>query len=122
MIAVQNTLPVTQVSTAMSILVFCQTFSGAIFLTFGNLVFSSGLKDLLPIDAPNVNPQTIIHTGATGIQNVVSSQDLPGVLEAYAKSIDHVFYMCAGLGVLCTVFAFGIGWKDIRKKNPTGKV
>lgn len=122
MIAVQNALPPTQISIGMSILVFCQTFSGAIFLTFGNLIFSSGLKDLIPIDAPNVNPQTIISAGATGIHDAVSSQNLAGVLKAYAKSIDHVFYMCAALGVLCTLFAFNMGWKDIRKKTPKGQV
>lgn len=106
----------------MSILMFLQTLSGAVFLTLGNLVFSSGLKELLPIDAPNVNPQTIIDAGATGIHDLVSSQNLPGVLKAYSKSIDHVFYMSVGLGVVGLIFSFGMGWKDIRKKKPTGQV
>ncbi|KAJ5183451.1 hypothetical protein N7492_001067 [Penicillium capsulatum] len=119
MIAVQNTLPATQISIAMSILMFIQTLSGAVFLTFGNLIFSSGLKELLPIDAPNVNPEVIIAAGASNIREVVSGQDLPGVLKAYAQSIDHVFYMCAALGVTCGIIAFGMGFKDIRQKKPT---
>ncbi|KAJ5678899.1 hypothetical protein N7462_007143 [Penicillium macrosclerotiorum] len=118
-IAIQNSLPTTQVSVGMSILMFFQTLSGAIFLCAADLIFSSGLESLIPKEAPNVNPQTVISAGATGIRNVVSSEDLPGVLKAYAQSIDHVFYMCAALGCLCLIFSFGMGWKDIRKKEPT---
>lgn len=106
----------------MSILMFTQTLSGAIFLTFADVIFSNGLKTLIPQTAPNVNPQLVIGAGATGIRDVVSAEDLPGVLTAYAKSVDRVFYMCAALGVLCMMLAFGTGWKDIRKKKTTGQV
>ncbi|KAJ5586969.1 uncharacterized protein N7459_002734 [Penicillium hispanicum] len=118
-IAVQNTLPQTQVSVAMSILIFTQTLSGALFLTFADVIFSAGLKSLIPQDAPSVDPQVIISAGATGVRNAVSSGALPGVMKAYTGSIDHVFYMAASLGVVCTAFAFGMGWKDVRKKKPS---
>ena len=103
----------------MSILMFIQTLAGAVFLTLADVIFDTGLKSLIPKDAPNVNPETIISAGATGIRDVVSSQDLPGVLQAYATSIDYVFYMTAGLGVVIVIFAFGMGWKDVRKKKPS---
>lgn len=106
----------------MSIVMFMQTLSGAMFLTFADVIFSNGLKTLIPRNAPNVNPQTVIAAGATGIRDVVSAEDLPGVLIAYAKSVDHVFYMSAALGVVCVGFAFGMGWKDIRKKKTPGQV
>lgn len=121
-IAIQNTLPPSEISVGMSILMFTQTLSGAAFLTFADVIFSTGLKTLIPKDAPNVNPEVIIAAGATGIRNVVLSENLPGVLKAYADSVDRVFYMSAGLGVVCMVFAFGMGWKDVRKKKPTGQV
>ncbi|KAB8071230.1 major facilitator superfamily domain-containing protein [Aspergillus leporis] len=105
LIAVQNTLPQAQVSVAMSILMFSQALSGALFLTSTD-------------DAPNANPQFTIAAGATGLRDVVKSQDLPGVLEAYAESVDHLFYMAAALGAVCLIFSFGMGWKDIRKKEP----
>lgn len=117
----QNTLPPARISIAMSILMFIQTLSGAVFLTLGDLVFSSGLKEFIPKYAPNVSPEVIISAGATGIRDVVSSQDLAGVLRAYAKGVDHVFYMSAGLGVACLIFSFGMGWKDIRVKKPAGQ-
>lgn len=121
-IAIQNALPTSEVSVGMSILMFIQTLSGAVFLTFADVIFSTGLKALIPKDAPNVNPGVVIAAGATGIRDAVSSANLPGVLKAYAKSVDRVFYMSAALGVVCMVFAFGMGWKDVRKKKSTGQV
>ncbi|KAJ5375490.1 hypothetical protein N7517_007496 [Penicillium concentricum] len=115
LIAVQNTIPHAQVSIAMSILMFTQTLSGAIFLTAASAIFDSGLKSFVPEYAQKVDPQTIISTGATGIQDAVSSGDLSGVLVAYSKSISYVFIMSAAVGVLIVVFSFGMGWKDIRR-------
>ncbi|CEJ54273.1 hypothetical protein PMG11_00592 [Penicillium brasilianum] len=117
-IAVQNTLPPSQISIAMSILMFIQTLSGAVFLTFADVIFSTGLKSLIPKYAPDVSPQVVIAAGATGIRDVVSVQNLSGVLKAYAKSVDHVFYMVAAMGVCGFIFSFGMGWKDVRKKKP----
>lgn len=106
----------------MSILMFAQTLSGALFLTAANVLFDSGLKSFIPEHAPNVDPQTIISAGATGFRNAVSSGDLPGVLMAYSKSIGWVFIMSAALGVLTVTASFGMGWKDIRKgKSATEK-
>lgn len=105
----------------MAILVFIQTLSGAVFLTFADVIFSTGLKALIPKDAPNANAAAIIAAGATGMRDVVSPEDLPGVLKAYAGSVDRVFYMAAALGVICVIFSFGTGWKDIRKKKPSSE-
>ncbi|KAJ5274428.1 hypothetical protein N7497_005031 [Penicillium chrysogenum] len=115
-IAIQNTLPPSQIPVSMSVLMFAQTLSGAVWLTIADLIFSSGLKTLVPKYAPGSDPQTIINSGATGIRNVVSGQDLIAVLKAYYQSVDHVFYMTAALGACCILFVPGMGWKDIRKK------
>jgi hypothetical protein len=95
---------------------FAQTLSGAVWLTIADLIFSSGLKTLLSKFVPGINTQTIINSGATGIRNIVFSQDLIAVLKAYSESVDHVFYMTTALGACCILFVPGMGWKDIRKK------
>ncbi|KAJ5084609.1 hypothetical protein NUU61_009188 [Penicillium alfredii] len=118
LIAIQNTLPTTQISIAMSILMFSQNFSGAMFLTFTDVILDNGLKSLVPKYAPHANAQAIIAAGATGFRSVVAGRDLAGVLQAYSKSINHVFYMAAALGVCCLIFASGMGWKDVRMKKP----
>ncbi|KAJ5897520.1 hypothetical protein N7504_007808 [Penicillium tannophilum] len=120
-IAIQNTLKPSQISVGMAVLMFTQTLSGAVFLTLANVIFDAGLRSLLPKDAPNADAAAIIAAGATGFRSVVSSEDLPGVLTAYAKSVDYVFYLTAGMGVIMFIFAFGMGWKDVRKKKPSSE-
>ncbi|KAI0843905.1 putative MFS multidrug transporter [Daldinia vernicosa] len=120
-LAVQNTLPPAQVSVAMALLMFSQNFGGALFLSFAETIFSNSLKTLIPEYAPSVNPETIINAGATGFRLVISPTEIANVLVAYSKSIDRVFYMTAGMGVLYFVFSCGTGWKDIRKKNEVSK-
>ncbi|KAL4994073.1 hypothetical protein BDV10DRAFT_189346 [Aspergillus recurvatus] len=77
-----------------------QALSGALFLAFADAIFSVGLKSFVPEDSPNIDPEVIIVVGTAGPRDVVHSQDLPGVLKAYAKSVDHVYYMAAALGTV----------------------
>ncbi|KKK15676.1 hypothetical protein P175DRAFT_0498759 [Aspergillus ochraceoroseus IBT 24754] len=121
MIAVQNAISPDEVSTAMAILTFSQTFGGSVFLAVAEVIFSNSLKDTIPKYAPNVDPNTVIAAGATGFRDVISQQDLPGVLSAYAKSIDRVFYLAAALAVVQFVASWGLGWKDISQKKDEPK-
>lgn len=99
----------------MSLVIFGQTLGGAVFLALGQTVFTNGLVNSLGTSAPGVNPQTIINAGASGIRAAVSSQALPGVISAYNKAINETFYLAAGASVACFCFAWGIGWKSIKK-------
>ncbi|KAG4217300.1 hypothetical protein PC116_g34219, partial [Phytophthora cactorum] len=105
----------------MALLMFSQNFGGALFLSFAETIFSNSLKTLIPQYAPSVNPEIIINAGATGFRSIISPAQLANVLVAYSKSVDRIFYMTAGMGVVCFVFSWGIGWKDIRKKNVVPK-
>ncbi|PLB54151.1 MFS general substrate transporter [Aspergillus steynii IBT 23096] len=120
MIAVQNAVTATDVSPAMATLTFAQTFGGAIFLALAEVIFAEGLRDKIPQFAPTASVEKVIAAGATGFRAIVSSEQLGGVLMAYAKSIGEIFYMAVGLGVVALGVSFGIGWKDIRK-NGEGK-
>ena len=48
-------------------------------------------------------------------------EDLPGVLIAYANSIDRVFYLVAAVGAACALVLWGMGWHDLRKKDSKQK-
>lgn len=97
MLAVQTNLHPNDISTAMAILFFSQSFGGSIFLTLAGVISSAGLRDQIPRFAPNVDPETVIAAGATGFRNVVAAEDLEGVLRAYARSLDWVFFLAAGV-------------------------
>ncbi len=105
----------------MSFVMFSQSFGAALGLSFAETIFTNSFKTLIPKYAPSVDPQSVIDTGATGFRKVITKTELAGVLIAYAKSIDRVFYLTAGMGVGCFVFAWGMGWKDLRKKKAVSK-
>ncbi|KAK9310997.1 MFS multidrug transporter [Lipomyces starkeyi] len=116
-LAVQRTVTPPQISIATSLVMFCGTLGGAVFLTLASTIFGNSLKSELPNYAPSVNATAVIAAGATGFRDVVTESQLPGVLKAYGISVDRVFYLTAGAGVACFCFAWGTGWKDLREKN-----
>ncbi|KAI9703447.1 MAG: hypothetical protein M1820_005920 [Bogoriella megaspora] len=121
LVAIQANVPLSQISVAMSILVFCQTFGGAVFLTFAQTILTQSLRSQIPKYAPGVDPETVIDVGATAVRDVVSKRQLAGVLQAYAKSVDRVFYLAVGAACGVFLFAWGMKWTDVRKKKAPAK-
>lgn len=105
----------------MALVMFSQSFAGALFLSLSDTIFTNSLKTLIPKYAPSADAQAVINAGATGFWEILSGTVLDGVLTAYAESVDRVFYLTAGMAVGCAVFAWGMGWKDIRKKKEASK-
>ncbi|KAK9342227.1 major facilitator superfamily domain-containing protein [Lipomyces starkeyi] len=122
LIAVQNNSSKAEVSIVNALVVFSQNLGGAIFLSLDQIVFSSGLRHYLPIYAPEVSPEVVIAAGATGIHGAVSGASLPGVLLAYSKSINQVMHLGTGAAGGALIFAFGMGWVNIKKKAEKKKV
>ncbi|KAI8244231.1 Efflux pump mlcE [Colletotrichum sp. SAR 10_96] len=120
-IAIQANLPPSLLSVSMATLVFAQTLSGAVFLTFAELIFTEGLGKNLEKYAPSVDAKTILAAGGTGFREVVSASELPGVVMAYSKSISEVFYLCVALSGCVFILGWGMGWVDIRKKKAEKK-
>jgi hypothetical protein len=104
-------------SVGMALLIFSQTFGGALFLSFAELIFSHSLVKGLAEYAPEADASAIITAGATRFRSVVSSQDLPGVLKAYSKAIDDNFYLSAGCAVAAFAICWFMGWKQLSKKK-----
>jgi hypothetical protein len=77
-----------------------------VFLSIANTIFTNSLRLEILKYAPSVNPNMVITAGATAFR---------GVIVAYLKSVDRVFYLTAVGGFCCFCFAWGMGWKDVRK-------
>lgn len=99
----------------MAIVMFSQTFGGALFLTFAETDFTNGLTKAMLTSAPNVNVETVIAAGASAIRKVVPDADLGGVLFAYNQAVQHVFYLAAGSAAATLLFCWGMGWKSVKK-------
>jgi len=97
---------------------FGHTMGAAFFITMAQSLFTNGLRALLPVYAPGVDPADIIKSGITHAMLDVGDIDrLHGITTALCRSIDRVFYMTAGAAFAAFCFAWGIGWKDIRKNE-----
>jgi hypothetical protein len=114
-LAIQNNLSPQDIPVGMALLIFCQNFGAALFLSFAQTIFSSTLIHELPVTAPGVDGQAVINAGASSFRSVVSEALLPGVLLAYDRAICRVFYMAAGAGVAGFVVCWGMGWKSVKK-------
>ncbi|KAK6063594.1 major facilitator superfamily transporter [Seiridium cupressi] len=115
MIATQRILSPEQIPLGMSLVAFCQSFGGSVFLTFAQVIFSYSLVDGLARFAPTVDIPTVIHAGAAGLRNVVQPKELPGVIEAYNLSFTREFYLAAVAYTMMLVSAWGMGWHSVRK-------
>ncbi|KAG9233292.1 major facilitator superfamily [Amylocarpus encephaloides] len=116
-VAIQNCIPEKQIPVGMSLVAFAQTLGGALFLTFAQTAFSTALRTELPMLAPGVSALVVETAGATGFRAIVPSGSVDGVIESYSVAITHVLYVATGSAAACFCFAWGIGWKDIRKKK-----
>jgi hypothetical protein len=116
-VAVQNNLPPAQNSIGMALLLFSQLFGGAFFLAIAETIFSDGLISGLSKYAPTVDAQAVVAAGAAAIRQIVSPDELEGVLYAYNAAISHDFYMCAGAAAGMLLFAWAMGWRKINTNN-----
>ncbi|EFY97823.2 efflux pump [Metarhizium robertsii ARSEF 23] len=120
-ITVQAAVGGEQLATGMALVIFAQSLGPAIVLTLCNVIFVSSLASQLQDNAPLENAQAVIRAGATGFRTIVQSDNLPGVLAAYANSIDRVFYLVAAVASACALVLWGMGWHDLRKKDGNGQ-
>lgn len=116
-IAIQAAVVGEELSSAMAFIIFTQSLGPAIVLVLCNLIFDSELRSQLPRHAPHANATAIIDAGATGFRHFVAPNDLPSVLQAYANSLDKVFYLVTAMAACCGVVLWGMGWQNLRKNE-----
>ncbi|PCG95162.1 Major facilitator superfamily domain, general substrate transporter [Penicillium occitanis (nom. inval.)] len=125
LIAVQNSINPKFVPVAMALVTFGQTFGGAVFLAIGETILSNQLRVNIPKYAPSVNTAAVIAAGGSGpaVRAAVGNDPagLAGTLLAYSKSVDAVYWFAAGAAGLMFLVSWGMGWKDIRKKDAPPK-
>lgn len=98
----------------MAFIVWCQYLFPSIFLTLFNTIFDTKLTSNIHKYAPDADAAIVLEAGATGFRNVVTPDQIPGILKAYSDSLDIVFYMVLAASLVCFLTAWGIGFNDIR--------
>ncbi|KAK3984646.1 major facilitator superfamily domain-containing protein [Cladorrhinum sp. PSN332] len=117
-IALQNFLPVRDLAVGTAIIMFGHTMGAAVFLSAGQSIFLNGLRNFIPIYAPDIDPEDMIAGGAVGDAFYRRSQmgvRPQGELAAICRAINRVFYMTTGAGAGSFLFAWGMGWQSVKK-------
>lgn len=112
--AAQAVLAKKDVPTGVSLMMFGRSLGGALFVSIGQNVFTSKLISGLH-DVADLDPQTILNTGATALRHVVDANALPAVLLAYNDALVRVFYVAVATACASLLGGLGMEWIDIKK-------
>lgn len=121
-VASQAALPPRLIPVSLAFLIFIQNVFAAIFVVVANTVFTQSLIKKLARYAPSVSPQAALEAGgsAEAVRKLSgNSGELAGILTAYNDSLRNIWYMLVAFGCIASFFAFGMGWRDVRKKDAT---
>ena len=118
LITVQAVLPLKDVPTGTALVMFMQTFGGALFVSVAQNIFNNRLISEIPKQAPGVNPQIILHTGATSLKDQIPAHLLAGVQTAYNTALTQTWYIAVAMACLMAVGAVFVEWKSVKGMKP----
>ena len=119
LITVQTVLSLDDIPTGTALVMFVQTFGGALFVSVAQNVFNNRLIQELVVEARGVDPYVILHVGATSLKNAVPSDLLAGVQAAYNTALTETWYASVAMACL-SILAWGIEWKSVKGMAPGG--
>ena len=114
-IAVQTAVSLRDVPVATGLTLFFQQLGGSIFLAIGQAVLVNKLLPQMQQIDPSITANQIVRAGATGLESLVSPEQLPQVVSAYARAIDATFIAPIVTSALAFVATFGIEWKSVKE-------
>ncbi len=114
LIAIQTVLDMSEVPTATALIIFLQTFGGALFVSIGVNIFTNKLVSGIIKNVPGLDPAIVVRTGATSIQQTVSPEFLPGVTLAYNDALTQTFIVALAMACLTIVGSLAIEWKSVK--------
>jgi hypothetical protein len=117
LITIQTCLKLDDVPTGTALVMFFQTFGGALFVSVAQNVFNNRLISELLIEAKGVDPNVILHVGATSLRNAVKPELLAGVQSAYNIGLTETWYAAVAMACL-SIFAWGVEFKSVKGMKP----
>ncbi|KAI4089188.1 MAG: hypothetical protein LQ344_005568 [Seirophora lacunosa] len=116
LIAAQTVLPLDDVPIGTTIIIFVQTLGGALFISVAQNIFTNQLMKNL-IKSVSIDPQLVLHVGATNLRKAVDPALLPGVLTAYNSAITQTFYVSMAMAAFSILGSALIEWKSVKGKK-----
>lgn len=114
--AAQTVLPLDEVPIGTTIIIFLQTLGGALFISVGQNIFTNRLMKNLIVDAPSLDPELVLHTGATNLRRL-DPASISGVLRAYNSAITQTFYISLAMAAFSIAGSALVEWKSVKGKK-----
>ena len=111
-IAAQTVLPKADIPTGVALMFFAQALGGAVFVSIGQVVFTSHL--VFSLGLLGIDSHLIVSTGATNLRNVVPAGSLDSVLNAYNAALTNAFDVALAISCLSVLAAALIEWKSVK--------
>ncbi|KAL2127329.1 hypothetical protein VTI74DRAFT_10898 [Chaetomium olivicolor] len=113
----QATAQPDDISSVTAIILFFQTVGGAFWVSAAQSAFVNTMVAELASSAPDVNPATLLATGATQIRTMFTPEEVPGILIAYMAGIKTALAISVGaVGLAFVVSLFG-NFKSLNKET-----
>jgi EmrB/QacA subfamily drug resistance transporter len=116
-ITVQVVLPLKEVPVGTALTMFMQTFGGAMFISVGQNVFNNLLLNGIRTDAPKINPDIILHIGATDLRRAFPAALIYGIQVAYNKALTRTWDIAVAMACLTVVATLLVEWKSVKGKS-----
>ena len=113
-ITVQATAPAADLAEATAILLFFQTVGGAFMVSAAQAALVNILVKVLPHSAPDVDPTTVVLTGATDLRKAFTPDQVAGILVAYMRGLKISFAIgIASTGVALVIITMFQKWNRL---------
>lgn len=121
MLVVQAVLPHEDIPVASACIQFFQSLGGAVFIAVSQTVFQNGLIDGIARDAPGLDAQVFVNSGASQVREVLralhAEQYTDAVLGAYWQGLRHSFFITVGCAAAAFFACLGLSWINIKNKE-----
>ncbi|KAJ7253911.1 major facilitator superfamily domain-containing protein [Mycena rebaudengoi] len=117
-LAAQAALELKDIAVGTAILMFAQTLGGALFVSIGQVTFTTTLAaTLVQKKVPGVDPAVILSAGATSLKSAVNPVFLEDVLFAYNQGLRSAFIVAVVVAGVALIGAFMVEWRSIKEKS-----
>ena len=120
LITIQTVLPLKDIPTGTAMSMFFQLFGGALFVSVAQNIFNNRLLKQVVIYAPKVNPESLLHIGATNLAQSIPAASLPGVKLAYNDALTNTWYISVAMASIQCIACVFVEWKSVKGKQVGG--
>jgi hypothetical protein len=96
-----------------------RSLGGALFISVAQTLFQNGLLAGIERNAPQLDAQLFLESGATQIRQILAELNqedaLEVVLQAYVDGLTHVYWITTACAIAAFLCCCGLEWKSVKQ-------